>query len=367
MPWPLVRLVEACRIFNRYHCVVDIVSLLFCFPGLEPVCRTPWGFCSAWEAGVSTVLSQPAGHWRSETCPRRHRLPVSSTQSERLQLLCHSTGEDRLISCFNDVMMMGCMSKIPWRKIQPNIKLSVLLYFLPLDKMSFLCQPGDGNSYTVDVLQQPHGVSGSGEDQKGTSCHPHDGGHQHGSCADHHQSVQPGGGGVFCVRLFSVGASVRRTETPSSPTLQILQKVSLTDPSRNKTLHILAVIQEKSSLSQSSLPSRTHHLSPMYLSAAMLLVVLSWQYLSTTAAQAQGTGDMPGQWTLWTSASPGLIEWQSPTAPSGGLVPPLTRGIWDTSPDFVVSLCLSQDLGHVELRWSSHSSLVSFCHLSDLL
>lgn len=77
--------------------------------------------------------------------------------------------------------------------------------------------------------------------------------------------------------------------------LQILQKVSLTDPSRDKTLHILALIREKSALSQSSLPSRTHHLSPMYLSAAMLLAALSWQYLSTTAAQTQGTSDMQGQ------------------------------------------------------------------------
>ncbi|TWW68894.1 Squalene synthase [Takifugu flavidus] len=76
---------------------------------------------------------------------------------------------------------------------------------------------------------------------------------------------------------------------------EIFQKVSLTDPSRDKTLHILTVIQEKSTLSQSSLPSRTHHLSPMYLSAAMLLAALSWQYLNTTAAQAQGTGDMQGQ------------------------------------------------------------------------
>ncbi|XP_017278673.1 squalene synthase isoform X1 [Kryptolebias marmoratus] len=73
---------------------------------------------------------------------------------------------------------------------------------------------------------------------------------------------------------------------------EILQKVSVTDPSRDKTLHILAVIQEKSALPRSGFSSRTHHLSPMYLSAAMLLAALSWQYLSTTAAQAQGTGDM---------------------------------------------------------------------------
>ncbi|KAF3702834.1 Squalene synthase [Channa argus] len=75
---------------------------------------------------------------------------------------------------------------------------------------------------------------------------------------------------------------------------EILHKVSLNDPSHEKTLHILSVIQEKSTPSESSLSSRTH-LSPMYLSAAMLLAALSWQYLSTTAAQAQGTSDMKGQ------------------------------------------------------------------------
>lgn len=75
---------------------------------------------------------------------------------------------------------------------------------------------------------------------------------------------------------------------------QILQKVSVSDPSREKTLHTLALIREKSTLSQSSLQSRTHHLSPMYLSAAMLLAALSWQYLNTTAVQTQGTGDMQG-------------------------------------------------------------------------
>uniref|UniRef100_A0AAQ4PJA2 Squalene synthase n=2 Tax=Gasterosteus aculeatus aculeatus TaxID=481459 RepID=A0AAQ4PJA2_GASAC len=76
---------------------------------------------------------------------------------------------------------------------------------------------------------------------------------------------------------------------------EILQKVSQADPTRDRTLHILAVIKEKSALPESSLPARTHHMSPMYLSAAMLLAALSWQYLSTTAAQAQGTGDMHGQ------------------------------------------------------------------------
>lgn len=85
-----------------------------------------------------------------------------------------------------------------------------------------------------------------------------------------------------------------RGHITSVPFSQILEKVSVTDPSRDKTLHILAIIREKSALSLSSLPSRTHHLSPMYLSAAMLLAALSWQYLSTTPAQAQGTGDMHG-------------------------------------------------------------------------
>ncbi|CAL9692402.1 unnamed protein product [Knipowitschia caucasica] len=72
---------------------------------------------------------------------------------------------------------------------------------------------------------------------------------------------------------------------------EILQKVSLTDPSRVKTLQALAAIRERSQFSYVS----RNHLSPMYLSAAMLLAALSWQYLSTTAAQAQGTGDVQGQ------------------------------------------------------------------------
>lgn len=142
------------------------------------------------------------------------------------------------------------------------------------------------------MLQQPHGVPGSSEDQKGTGCHSYDGGHQHESCADHHQSVQPGGG---CVVVSVTPAfTILHFTNQCFPCLQILHKVSLTDPSRDKTLNILALIQEKSALSQSSLPPRTH-LSPMYLSAAMLLAALSWQYLSTTAAQVQGTGDMQGE------------------------------------------------------------------------
>ncbi|KAL7888734.1 hypothetical protein AOLI_G00037080 [Acnodon oligacanthus] len=74
-------------------------------------------------------------------------------------------------------------------------------------------------------------------------------------------------------------------------TQEILQKVSLSDPSRDKTLCILGVIQEKT-LSKTALPSRAHHLSPFYLSAAMLLAALSWQYLSAT--QSPGSTDMQG-------------------------------------------------------------------------
>ncbi|CAL8316078.1 unnamed protein product [Merluccius merluccius] len=79
---------------------------------------------------------------------------------------------------------------------------------------------------------------------------------------------------------------------------ELLQKVSTTDPSRAKTLHILGVIAEKSAPLHPALQSKSVHLSPMYLSAAMLLAAVSWQYLSATVAQAQGTttggGDMPG-------------------------------------------------------------------------
>ncbi|CAB1340139.1 unnamed protein product [Coregonus sp. 'balchen'] len=52
--------------------------------------------------------------------------------------------------------------------------------------------------------------------------------------------------------------------------------------------------QEERTLSQATLASRTAHLSPMYLSAAMILAALSWQYLSTTAGQPPGTADMQG-------------------------------------------------------------------------
>lgn len=53
------------------------------------------------------------------------------------------------------------------------------------------------------MLQQSHGVPGSGEDSKGTSSHTHDGGHQHESRAVHHLTVQPGG------QCLTVAFSVR--------------------------------------------------------------------------------------------------------------------------------------------------------------
>ncbi|KAL0165295.1 hypothetical protein M9458_041048, partial [Cirrhinus mrigala] len=74
---------------------------------------------------------------------------------------------------------------------------------------------------------------------------------------------------------------------------QILQKVSVTDPSQEKTLRILNIIREKS-LSPAALSSRAHHISPVYVSAAMLLAALSWQYLNATAGQPPGGADMQG-------------------------------------------------------------------------
>ncbi|XP_051730259.1 squalene synthase-like isoform X1 [Ctenopharyngodon idella] len=73
---------------------------------------------------------------------------------------------------------------------------------------------------------------------------------------------------------------------------EILQKVSVTDPSQEKTLCILNLICEKS-LSGAALSSRAHHISPMYVSAAMLLAALSWQYLNATAGPPGGA-DMQG-------------------------------------------------------------------------
>ncbi|XP_016114491.1 squalene synthase-like [Sinocyclocheilus grahami] len=72
---------------------------------------------------------------------------------------------------------------------------------------------------------------------------------------------------------------------------EILQKVSGTDPSREKTLSILSLIHEKS-LSPAALSSRAHHISPVYVSAAMLLAALSWQYLNATSGQPPRGADM---------------------------------------------------------------------------
>ncbi|XP_041106595.1 squalene synthase isoform X2 [Polyodon spathula] len=74
---------------------------------------------------------------------------------------------------------------------------------------------------------------------------------------------------------------------------EIVQKISPTDPSREKTLKILALIH-KQSLSWERLPSRTSRLSPVYLSAALLLAALSWQYLSTAMGQSANVSDVQG-------------------------------------------------------------------------
>ncbi|XP_052391274.1 squalene synthase isoform X2 [Carassius gibelio] len=76
-------------------------------------------------------------------------------------------------------------------------------------------------------------------------------------------------------------------------TQEILQKVSVTDPSREKTLRILSLIREKS-VSPAALSSRAHHISPVYVSAVMLLAALSWQYLNASAGQPPGGADMQG-------------------------------------------------------------------------
>ncbi|NXH97348.1 FDFT synthase, partial [Pachycephala philippinensis] len=60
---------------------------------------------------------------------------------------------------------------------------------------------------------------------------------------------------------------------------EIYQKIPSTDPSSNKTQQVIASIRALS-LPGSPMASR-HHYSPIYLSCAMLLAALSWQYLST--------------------------------------------------------------------------------------
>ncbi|XP_053314614.1 squalene synthase-like isoform X2 [Spea bombifrons] len=62
---------------------------------------------------------------------------------------------------------------------------------------------------------------------------------------------------------------------------EIYQKIPLTDPTSGKTQHIISSIRNLS-LPNGSVVSR-NHLSPIYLSCAMLLAALSYQYLSTVS------------------------------------------------------------------------------------
>ncbi|XP_017313433.1 squalene synthase isoform X2 [Ictalurus punctatus] len=73
---------------------------------------------------------------------------------------------------------------------------------------------------------------------------------------------------------------------------EILQKVSLSDPSQANTLCILGVIREKT-LSKAVLPTRAHNFSHVYLSAATILAFFSWQYLNST--QSPNSADMQGR------------------------------------------------------------------------
>ncbi|NXL93068.1 FDFT synthase, partial [Alectura lathami] len=66
---------------------------------------------------------------------------------------------------------------------------------------------------------------------------------------------------------------------------EIYQKIPSTDPSSNKTQQIVASIRTMS-LPGGPMASR-HHYSPIYLSCAMLLAALSWQYLSTVSKAAE--------------------------------------------------------------------------------
>ncbi|XP_073481242.1 squalene synthase-like isoform X1 [Aquarana catesbeiana] len=66
---------------------------------------------------------------------------------------------------------------------------------------------------------------------------------------------------------------------------EIYQKIPMTDPSSGRTQNIVATVR-KLSLPSGSLVSR-HSFSPIYLSCAMLLAALSWQYLSTVQASEE--------------------------------------------------------------------------------
>uniref|UniRef100_G3W687 Farnesyl-diphosphate farnesyltransferase 1 n=1 Tax=Sarcophilus harrisii TaxID=9305 RepID=G3W687_SARHA len=60
---------------------------------------------------------------------------------------------------------------------------------------------------------------------------------------------------------------------------EIYQRIPSSDPSSSKTKQIISSVR-KQNLPSCQLVSRNHY-SPIYLSCAMLLVALSWQYLST--------------------------------------------------------------------------------------
>ncbi|XP_075057319.1 squalene synthase isoform X2 [Mixophyes fleayi] len=66
---------------------------------------------------------------------------------------------------------------------------------------------------------------------------------------------------------------------------EIYQKIPLTDPSSGRTQNIVSTVR-KLSLSGGPLATR-HGFSPIYLSCAMLLAALSWQYLSTVQASEE--------------------------------------------------------------------------------
>ncbi|KYO41025.1 squalene synthase [Alligator mississippiensis] len=66
---------------------------------------------------------------------------------------------------------------------------------------------------------------------------------------------------------------------------EIYQKIPSTDPSSNKTQQIIASVRTMS-LPSSTIVSRNHY-SPIYLSCAMLLAALSWQYLSAMSKASE--------------------------------------------------------------------------------
>lgn len=79
--------------------------------------------------------------------------------------------------------------------------------------------------------------------------------------------------------FFLLKPPVAALTPPPSSSFQIYQKIPSTDPSSNKTQQVISSIRAVS-LPGSPMASR-HHYSPIYLSCAMLLAALSWQYLST--------------------------------------------------------------------------------------